>query len=159
MFYERNNWEEVTMFAETTVQNYIATDMVCSLSREFTVKDAAKALVNNQCSALFIINDAQQVEGIITEHDMVKFLINSNDTSTKLKDICTTELKTISKNTNLQEALSIMIKSKIRHLPVVENNNIIGLVSLESIYQIVNYRIDEDLKEINAFMYKDRYAI
>lgn len=147
-----------TTLPNETVKNYVATDLVCTLSSEFTVKDAAVAFIDYQCSALFVVNDKQEVIGIVTERDLVKQFAHENHQNTKLIDICSKNLTTITKDTNLQKALDIMIESNIRHLPIVENRKIVGLISLGKIYHTLRSRMHQEVSEMKAFLFQDRYG-
>ncbi len=148
-----------TSLPDDTVQNYIATDLICTLSGEFTVKDAAISFIDYKCSALFVTNDNQEVIGIVTERDLVKQIAHNDHKNIKLIDICSKKLTTITKDTNLQEALDIMIESNIRHLPIVEDQKIVGLISLGQIYRTLRLRMRQEVKEMKAFLFQDRYGV
>ncbi len=148
-----------TSLPNETVKNYVATDLICTLSGEFTVKDAAISFIDYQCSALFVTNDRQEVIGIITERDLVKQMTSDDYKDIKLTDICSKNLTTITKDTNLQEALDIMIEFNIRHLPIVEDRKIVGLISLGKIYNTLRTRMHQEVKEMKAFLFQDRYGI
>jgi CBS domain-containing protein len=73
--------------------------------------------------------------GIITERDLLKRVIveAKNPEKTKVKAVMSTPLEVVASGTELEDAIKIMFQKKIKKMPVVDKDNIIGLVSLTDI--------------------------
>ena len=76
--------------------------------------------------------------GIVTERDLLKRIISEGKSAkrTRVKEIMTSPLIVISPETDLEEAARLMFEMKIKKLPVVDQNNLVGLVSLTDIARV-----------------------
>jgi CBS domain-containing protein len=73
--------------------------------------------------------------GIITERDLLKRVIveAKNPEKTKVKEVMSTPLEVVAAGTDLEDTMKIMFQKKIKKMPVVDKDNIVGLVSLTDI--------------------------
>lgn len=108
-----------------------------SVSSEATLEECAKAMDKNHVGAL-VIKDNHESKGLITEQDIVRKVVAKgiNPLTKKVKDFMEKELVTISPNDDIYDALIKMRDSNIRHLPVVENGKMVGLVTLKDVLKI-----------------------
>lgn len=85
-----------------------------------------------------IITAEGKANGILTERDILKRIVaeDKNSKKTKVKEIKSSPLVTIGPSTDLEEAANIMFEKKIKNLPVVHENRLIGLVSLQDICKL-----------------------
>lgn len=115
------------------VENIMAKNIV-SLQSEDTVAHAANLMKEHGVGALPVCND-NKVTGIITDRDIAlrSVAMGENVQNQSVKNIMTSNPVTISPNINATEAAEIMSKKQIRRLPVVEDKNIVGMVSLGDI--------------------------
>lgn len=107
----------------------IMTQAIVSDAAEDTLAQAAAKMREQQTGSLLIM-DGDRLLGIFTERDLVKSVASGQDpNSVLLKDIMTTNIVTISPNTTLHEAAEVMAAKWIRHLPVVLDDKVQGMVS------------------------------
>ena len=108
-----------------------------SVSSEASLEECAKAMALNHVGAL-VIKDDHKSKGLITEQDIVrKALANGiNPLTKKVRDFMEKDLITISPSDDIYEALIKMRDSNIRHLPVVDKGNMVGLLTLKDILKI-----------------------
>ncbi|CEG26697.1 CBS domain-containing protein [Bacillus sp. B-jedd] len=102
------------------------------------------------------IMDGERLAGIITDRDIViRGTAEKKPGSTKVEEIMTKELVTVSPDSSTDEAVKLMAKHQIRRLPVVENSKLLGMVSLGDF--AVRERTDEQagsaLSEISETNY------
>jgi len=102
------------------------------------------------------IMDGERLAGIITDRDIViRGTAEKKPGSTKVEEIMTKELVTVSPDSSTDEAVQLMAKHQIRRLPVVENTKLLGMVSLGDF--AVRERTDEQagsaLSEISETNY------
>ena len=77
------------------------------------------------------IVDEKKLIGIVTDRDLViRGYAAKHPGSTAVSDVMTTDLKTIGADTSVDEAAKLMANNQIRRLPVVENGNLVGIVSI-----------------------------
>jgi CBS domain-containing protein len=104
---------------------------VFSVTPDTMVFDAIKLMVEKNIGAVLVVNE-NQLEGIFTERDYMKKIILKGIASkeTPVKDVMTKKMAYISPDTSLEEGLAIMSEKKCRHLPVFENKELLGVISI-----------------------------
>ena len=112
----------------------VMTVEVITIDKKATVKEAADIMDKNEISCLIASRKGRAI-GIITERDLLKRVIveAKNPEKTKVKAVMSTPLEVVASGTDLEDAIKMMFQKKIKKMPVVEKENIIGLVSLTDI--------------------------
>ena len=108
-----------------------------SVSPNATLEECGKVMVKNHVGAL-VIKDNNKSKGLITEQDIVRKVIAKgiNPLAKKVRDFMETKLVTIGTNDDIYEALIKMRDSNIRHLPVIDKGEMVGLLTLKDILKI-----------------------
>ncbi len=103
---------------------------VYSVSPDATVFEALKMMADHNTGALLVMTGGK-VEGILSERDCIRRLDlhGRNARETKVEDIMTSKVLYAQAGQSLEECVAIMIDKNIRHLPVFENDQLIGLIS------------------------------
>ena len=106
-------------------------DEIFSVTPGTLVIDAIKMMVEKKVGALLVIEN-DKLAGIISERDYTRKVILKNRSSakTKVSEIMTSSLKTTDPSQSLDECMVIMSHSHIRHLPVVQDGRVIGILSI-----------------------------
>lgn len=101
-----------------------------SVSPETMVYDAIKLMNEVKVGALLVIEDNKLV-GIISERDYARRVILENRSSkeTPVRDIMTIDVLTVTPHHSVEDCMKIMSEHHIRHLPVIENGQAIGVIS------------------------------
>jgi CBS domain-containing protein len=96
-----------------------------------TAVDAAKAMRDGNVGNIIVLED-NRIFGIVTDRDLVVrgLGVGRNPLQTKLGEICSRELTTVSPTDEISNAVSLMKDKAVRRLPVVENDRPVGIVSL-----------------------------
>jgi CBS domain-containing protein len=105
---------------------------VQSIGPDATVLDAA-LLMNDHKIGSLVVSDGGRLVGIITERDLLVRIVASrrDPAATLVRDVMTSELRCGRIDTSLDEARGVMMKRRIRHLPIVdEDDHLLGLVSI-----------------------------
>ena len=108
-----------------------------SVSPDISLEKCAKVMAKNHVGAL-VIKDNHNSKGLITEQDIVRKVLAKgvNPLTKKVNEFMAKKLITISPNDDIYEALIKMRDKNIRHLPVVENGKMVGLLTLKDILKI-----------------------
>jgi CBS domain-containing protein len=119
-----------------------------SVSAQATVLDALKAMANANIGAVFI-TDGKRMAGIFTERDYLRKgeLEGRQAESTLVKDVMTRNVYTVTKDTTIDQCMALMSRHRIRHLPVVENDQLVGLVSIGD---VVKAALENQSGKINS---------
>jgi CBS domain-containing protein len=112
----------------------VMTKEVITIDEHATVKEAADIMDKNEISCLIALRKGKAI-GIITERDLLKRIIveAKNPEKTKVKEVMSSPLEVVALGTDLEKALRLMFRKKIKKLPIVEKDNLLGLVSLTDI--------------------------
>jgi len=95
------------------------------------ILDAVKKLVAHGVGALVIVDNNARIVGIITERDILRLSATSAERFGRLLvgDHMTRDLVTANSAATVEDAMLVMSQRRIRHLPVVEEGNLVGIVS------------------------------
>jgi CBS domain-containing protein len=121
----------------TTVRKLLETkssDTNFSIASTDTVLQAVKKMTEVHIGAL-LVKDGEKIVGIYTERDYLYKGENEGRVAkdTKIKDVMSARMITVTKDSTVEECVDLMKQYNIRHLPVVENNQLVGLVSMRDV--------------------------
>ncbi|MCW3998646.1 MAG: CBS domain-containing protein [Candidatus Bathyarchaeota archaeon] len=106
----------------------IMTKHVVTLEASKTVFDAAKLMSEKGLGCVIVVIQAFPV-GIITERDIIRRIVAQRASiDQKVTEVMTKTLITVDPDTSLKEAARIMSSNRIRRLPVLKNNKLVGIV-------------------------------
>ena len=113
-------------------------DEVHTVKPQETVLDALKKMAENDIGALVVV-DSGRVVGIITERDYARkmVLMDRSSRDTPVRKVMTEHVITVDPSTTIEVCMDLMTYRHIRHLPVIENNRLIGVVSIGDILKAV----------------------
>jgi CBS domain-containing protein len=122
---------------------------VISTAPTTTTLDAARILNERRIGALLVISTDGVVEGILSERDMVRGIAENgaNCLNRPISDLMTRRVKVCSPDDTIDQVMKSMTDGRFRHLPVMDNGRIVGLISIGD---VVKYRIEEVEYEANA---------
>ena len=115
------------------VEDVMTMDVI-TIDENTSVKEAADIMNQYEIGCLIAVRKGKAI-GIITERDLLKRVIveDKNAKKTKVGEIMSSPLEVVAPDTSLEEALRLMFQKKIKKLPVVYKNRLLGLVSLTDI--------------------------
>ena len=121
---------------------------IYTVTPDTTVLDAIKLMADKGIGALVVTDDAGKVAGILSERDYTRKVILMERTSkdTLVSEIMTAKVLTVTTNVLVKECLKLMTDKHLRHLPVVEDEKLIGLVSIGD---LVKTAMDDQKKLID----------
>ncbi len=114
---------------------------VLTVNPNTTAKEAAELMKKHEIGCLVVTKETKPV-GIVTERDMLNRVLIElrNPTRTKIEEIMSTPLTVVQTHTDIRDAAEIMLKRKIKKLPVVENGYLAGLVTLTDLVFFYYYK-------------------
>jgi CBS domain-containing protein len=104
---------------------------VLKIDASATVFDAIKKIVDKNVGSI-LVTEGDEVVGIMTERDYLRKIAVLGRTSheTLVSEIMTSPLVYVTPETTIEESMAIMTDRRIRHLPVVENEDVVGIISI-----------------------------
>ncbi len=128
---------------------------VWSTSPDASVYEALQLLAEKNIGALLVLQDGELV-GVVSERDYARKVVLHGRTSMKtpIKEIMTEEVITVGIGSTVEEAMALMTDKRIRHLPVVEGEKIVGVVSIGDLVKAImadqEFTIDQLEKYISG---------
>ncbi|MEO9470583.1 CBS domain-containing protein [Parasphingorhabdus sp.] len=134
------------MTIQTILQDRDGT--VFSCTADMSVSEAVSLLAEKRIGALPVL-DGERVAGIFSERDVLHCIQEHGAAAMvkRVSEVMTADVIAVDLNKSAIGALSLMTKRRIRHLPVVENDKLIGFISIGD---LVKYRIDKIESEAAA---------
>ena len=111
---------------------------IIAVGPDMYVLEGLKVMLEKNISALLIIDDGE-LQGIFTERDYARKIIlkGRSSKSSTIGEVMTKTIITVSPDHSIEECMQIMTEKHIRHLPVVADNEVIGMVSIGDVVKSV----------------------
>ena len=125
----KHRTEEMTIVAQV-IKNKAEQD-IFTISPEATVLEAIKIMADKGIGAL-VVAEGEKVVGILSERDYTRkvTLMERSSYSTTVAEIMTSKVLTVSLNNTVEECLQLMTDRHLRHLPVLDNEKLVGFISI-----------------------------
>ena len=126
---------------------------VWSVPSDATVYDAMKMMADKDVGALLIM-DGSQFVGVVSERDYARKVILQGRSSkdTAVRDIATETLITISPECSVDQAMRIITTNRIRHLPVVCDGRVHGMISIGDLVQWISFAQDQTIEQLEHYI-------
>ncbi|MDH4027702.1 MAG: CBS domain-containing protein, partial [Nitrospirota bacterium] len=103
---------------------------IITMTPDQTAGEAVRLMAEKKVSDIIIVDDNGRIEGIYTERDVVRCVHNGINLATEpVKNVMSKKVITFELSTEVSTAIQIIAKEKIRHLPVVENDKLVGMIT------------------------------
>ncbi|MCX7736083.1 MAG: CBS domain-containing protein [Candidatus Kapabacteria bacterium] len=124
---------------------------VYTIGDEKQLRDAVEILTRNNIGVLIVISDNAKIEGIISERDILKACYHNPDSflDIRVKDCMTTKLLIAEPDDDIDYVQKIMTENRIRHLPVLHNKILVGLISIGDVVKA----------QLSDKMYENKYLM
>jgi len=123
-------------------------------SKETKIVDIAHILAKEKIGAIIII-EKEKVIGILSERDIVRaFTQKKSVRNTQVHELMTKNVITCSLEDNNEDLLTLMVTKKFRHLPVLEKNKLIGIVSIGDLVKDRTKRLKKEIDQLKTYVTK-----
>ena len=132
---------------------------LCCLAPDATVKEAADLMAERRIGAILVM-EGPRLAGILTERDLVFRVLakGANPESTKVSAVMTADPIVTGPSDGALQALETMSKGHFRHLPVLDGNDVLGIVSIRDLYEAIRGHLEEELRGAESLIYGDQYG-
>ena len=127
---------------------------ICSISKDQSVMQALILMSEKNIGAIIIVDNNYFPIGIFSERDYARKIILKGKSSkdTLLDEVMTKELITVTRDYKIDQCMEIMNEKRIRHLPVLENKKIIGIISIGDVLKIMIKEQKELIDHLQKFI-------
>ena len=126
---------------------------VWSVSPESTVFDAIKLMAEKNIGALLVISHGM-LAGVFTERDYTRKIALQGKTSkqTTVKEVLSRDVVTVSPGDSVEECMRLMTEKRIRHLPVMRNEQVIGVISIGDLVNWIISAQDATIAQMERYI-------
>jgi CBS domain-containing protein len=126
---------------------------IISVNPDDTVLDAIRVMAEKNIGAVVVIQD-DELRGIMSERDYARKVIVKGRASDKtpVADIMTSTVLTTSESETVNNCMEMMTEKKIRHLPVVEDGHIVGMISIGDLVQAIIADQQEEIQQLESYI-------
>lgn len=123
-----------------------------TIRSDATVADAAEAMASADVGPIPVVNTEGELYGMITDRDITVRVVaeHKDPESCRVSEVCSSDPVACSPDASVQDALNMMREQALRRVPIVDNNRVIGIVSLGDLAVDGNDQVDETLTDISA---------
>lgn len=143
------------------VPGVVKEQSIATLNPADSVMDAVNMMTERKIGAVIIVDNNARLAGIFTERDLVNRVVAKglDAASTPLKQVMTTNPDTLAPGDTAMNALELMSARRYRHLPVLDGENVAGMVSIRDLFNVVKAQLEEDLREREKFIFGSDYGV
>ena len=122
---------------EKDTLGHVMSSPVTTIDSDSTLDVAAQLMVQHDIGSVIVV-EAKNPIGIVTERDITKQVIKGKDVLKKpIKQVMSKPLVTATPNMSIQDALELMLKNKVRRLPILEGKDMQGIVTTRDLMRWV----------------------
>jgi len=126
---------------------------IWSLHPQETVFDALKTLSDKDVGALMVMDEGRLV-GVFSERDYTRKIALAGKASrdTRVEDIMTSTVLTVSPKTSTDDCMALMSQKKIRHLPVVDGEAVLGMISIRDLMDDIILDREQTISQLQSYI-------
>jgi CBS domain-containing protein len=123
---------------------------VCHVEPETTVEEAARLMLQERVGALLVMQE-EDIIGILTERDLLNRVLAKGlpPAETRVHEVMTSEVVVVRQSITVRDAMQIVTEKRFRHLPVVEDGHLLGMLSSGDLTRSI---VDEEEGVIHTLM-------
>ena len=145
------------------IPDVVHDQQLLKLTENHSARDAARAMADAKVSAVLIVEEPVEtgrLVGICTERDLsAKVVARSMDPdTTKIAEVMTRNPDVLAPHDPPLSALELMRSRGYRHLPVVDGDTLVGMVSIRDLYDDAQHQLEEDVRQREAFIFDTGYG-
>ncbi len=127
--------------------------MVWTIAPDVSVFEALQQLAQREVGALMVMAQGKLV-GVVSERDYTRkvALQGRNSRETLVADIMTSQVVTVSPEVQTHACMALMSQHRIRHLPVVDNDNVVGMISIRDLMDDIIAEHEQTIEQLRTYI-------
>lgn len=128
--------------------------VVLSVSPHAPVTDVVQTLASNKIGAVLVVSGTGELMGILSERDIVRSLAENGAATLDrtAADLMTGDVTTATPQTSVAEAMELMTAGRFRHVPVLDDGRLVGLVSIGDVVKAKIAGAEEEVDSLRAYV-------
>ncbi len=126
---------------------------ICSVSPETTILDALKLMAERNVGALLVLQEGR-LAGIFSERDYARKVVLKGKSSreTQVLEVMTQKVDCVSPSQSVRDCMSLMTVKHIRHLPVIESDQLVGVISIGDVVKAVISEQEFTIEQLESYI-------
>lgn len=126
--------------------------VVITVGPDIPIQEAMRVLVENKIGALVVADG--KLRGIITERDLLRWGAEDIQrlATSRVRDLMTVEVITAAPEAEIEEVMDIMVERRIRHLPIMENAGLCGIISIGDVVNALRQSVEVENRYLHAYI-------
>ena len=126
---------------------------VWSITPDATVYEALKFMADKNVGALLVL-DGQAVVGMVSERDYARKVILHGRSSREIQvhEIMTSKVYYVHPEQNIEECMALMTDKRVRHLPAMENDRLVGVISIGDVVKAIIAEHESTIKHLEDYI-------
>ncbi|HKM07276.1 MAG TPA: CBS domain-containing protein [Sphaerochaeta sp.] len=129
---------------------------VFSIGADESLSHALLRLTEHKIGALLVLDEDQNIKGILSERDIIRHfsrkLEHLNTASISVREVMTTAVTHVNPTQSLEDCLQLMTAGHFRHLPVVNGNTLVGMISIGDVVKLSLKERDFQIGELEQYI-------
>jgi len=119
-----------------------------------SVYQAIEKMAEMEVGALTVLDGESRLAGIVSERDYARKVILKNRSSreTHVADVMTTEVVSVREDTSVEQCMSLMDQKKIRHLPVMDGQTLVGMITVGDLLKFTIKKQSIAIEELEGYI-------
>ena len=128
---------------------------VVTIAPEAGVRELLSLLAEHNVGALIVSTDGETVQGIVSERDVVRHLHHDGTVvNNTVGAIMTEVVETVGPEGELDDLMEVMTRSRIRHVPVVQDGKLVGIVSIGDVVKHKMSQLEFERDQLDSYVHQ-----
>ncbi len=130
-----------TQLHQNTLESLVTREPV-SVLPQTTLREALITMDEMRIGSILVIDESKRLQGILTRHDLLKrVVLAEKDLSVAISEVMTSDIKTLEASDTVEMAGHLMMQASIRHLPIVKDAQVVGLISERDLFSFQRFSV------------------
>lgn len=127
---------------------------IVRITADKSVLEAVRLLVERNIGALVVVDASERPCGIISERDVLQQCAKRHEAllTTRVSDVMTRKVIFVAPGDDVEDVRDVMTKCRIRHLPVLDGEKLVGLVSSGDVMKVLQRRLEVENVDLKSFI-------
>jgi CBS domain-containing protein len=127
---------------------------VLSVEPTATIAEVVQLLAGRRIGAVLVVDETNHLQGILSERDVVRSLAEHGAATLALtaSQLMTSNVQTATPQTSIAEAMEMMTDGRFRHVPVVDHDRLVGLVSIGDVVKAKIGEAEQEVDSLRAYV-------
>lgn len=125
-----------------------------TITPETTAYEALEIMADKNVGALMVVGEESQLLGIFTERDYSRKVVlrGRSSKATAVSDLMTREVYFVSPQDTTERCMEIMNDNRVRHLPVIDEGRLVGLVSIRDVVNMIIHEREATIRDLEQYI-------